>query len=1251
MSPRRMLLLLAGVVAFGAVYAVYAHALGWLDGLPQLPPEKLKHQVGPPPPPRRNGSPTIEMLKIAFGPTCREQDTQSYPTQLQFLNGDSSIVLACGTPPLNTGSNRVVLTPFSLAVFGKPRPEYLREPGEATEVSTFHADKAVLEYDRPITSPTDMTKAKLLRMELVSERTDLVTDPPPVPPDPRNGVIHITNNQRSADPDKHLLLRTRGPVFYRNPKGVPDAGTGPDIWTDAPVEVTDRSNLPRGFGATAPQTSPAPGEDTRRAAAVADILTGHRPPPPTVTAVGLRIFLEPEKPAVAVATPTPEKKGSTGFSGVRRVELLEKVLVNLWVDGSQSLVTDPAKAEKDAKPADKADAKKGGPLASLEAPPAAAAVMGGMLHATRVVKQMEKALLQIETLGPFAYDVERNVARFDVLPQANPTLLNDVHVTRTAAKGGQNRLFSQVLEIEFNGPATGPQPPANKSAADQSGPTFKKLHAWTHTPGRYLTISSEGDELEAYGFDLVHEQDANRTTLHGVPLKVVQRGNVLYAGNPQQPGALVMQPGEETQPGAGRRPTLTVRGAGRLEMIDKATGDTTITASWLTSLVQVKESIAGVEHDALTFTDGAVFEDKSADYWLKGQVLKLWLKPGTGEVAKAEGSEQPRLPHRLQALRDVSSHSTDLDIERAEHLNVLFRDVPPPPEPKPQPAAPLIPPPAAATPGPAPAPVANAPPPPPPEPARPKPPMKLTARVVDTDVVRYPVKKPADPKAAKPAPPADGKPAANPAPEVALKYEMRTARCNGGVVVHQDPDSPEKPRGVDILGENMVINNSPEGSILTVHGSDEKPAQVHHETTSIIGPKVVIDQVSNRVEVEGRGSLVMPASSDLNGADLKNPEVVVIHWRDRMEFHGARKLATFTGSVTAVQKESMVSCHLMEVTFDRPVYFNHLKKANDPPAARPARLTADGKPVDPKDDNPKIETVSCTPAAEEAREAARVVWFQEVVRDDTGKVVKHQHITAKELYLHAGRKDDKGEVYQMVIAHGPDGVLRLWQAGQKDLAAAPNGPPPAQPQPGPPPAKKDDDSEMKLTVVTFSGRMTVKDRPGVYQEAVFNDQIQVVNVPTDDPNADVRMRHQLPPRSMLLTCADRLKVSVHKRGTADPEQTMTAKGNSYIRSDEYEGWGEVITYEGNKVTLLADDPERPAFRDSTARLVSRFKRESESAKKIVYDRKTQAVYSDRSTGGTFQSPPPQPKPAPPQPKQPPPPGQTQPPPPVRPQGR
>src|SRR5262245_52133792 len=108
MSPRRMLLLLVGVVAFGVVYAVYARALGWLDGLPQLPAAMLDRTPGTFVMPPRGASPTIELLKRAFGPDCKEQDSQNYPTQLEFRNGESSIVLASGTPPFNNGSKRVV---------------------------------------------------------------------------------------------------------------------------------------------------------------------------------------------------------------------------------------------------------------------------------------------------------------------------------------------------------------------------------------------------------------------------------------------------------------------------------------------------------------------------------------------------------------------------------------------------------------------------------------------------------------------------------------------------------------------------------------------------------------------------------------------------------------------------------------------------------------------------------------------------------------------------------------------------------------------------------------------------------------------------------------------------------------------------------------------------------------------------------------------------------------------------------------
>ena len=152
---------------------------------------------------------------------------------------------------------------------------------------------------------------------------------------------------------------------------------------------------------------------------------------------------------------------------------------------------------------------------------------------------MNRALLQVETRGPFAYDAEKSVARFDVVPHSDPSLPNDVQVTKVPARGGTSTLFSQVLELELNGGATAGARPAN-------APAIKRLHAWTHAPGRLLTVGSQDEATEAYGQDLTHDQAASRTVLTGAPLHVVKERNVLIAG--------ASEPGDahhRTRPGAG----------------------------------------------------------------------------------------------------------------------------------------------------------------------------------------------------------------------------------------------------------------------------------------------------------------------------------------------------------------------------------------------------------------------------------------------------------------------------------------------------------------------------------------------------------------------------------------------------------------------------------------------------------------------------------------------------------------------------
>ena len=95
------MLLLGGVLLFAGAYGFYARCLGWLDGLPQLP-ERLLAKAPPGfevRPKTGTISPTIERLREAFGPDCREQQAAFYPTQLEFRNGETSTVLASGSPP------------------------------------------------------------------------------------------------------------------------------------------------------------------------------------------------------------------------------------------------------------------------------------------------------------------------------------------------------------------------------------------------------------------------------------------------------------------------------------------------------------------------------------------------------------------------------------------------------------------------------------------------------------------------------------------------------------------------------------------------------------------------------------------------------------------------------------------------------------------------------------------------------------------------------------------------------------------------------------------------------------------------------------------------------------------------------------------------------------------------------------------------------------------------------------------------
>ena len=489
MTPRRILLLIGGLFAFGAVYALYARAFGWLDGLPPAGRDAAAGRAASIRPPPRPTSPTIERSKRRSGEHAPETESVNYPTQLEFRNGDTSLVLAsrqpAEQPELRTASRS---SPFSVAVFGKPQPEHLRQPGEAHEITTFHADKAVLEFDREIQTPADMNKAKLVRLELVS-------DPEQAIPDPLKRARDGPHHQQPAvgrpepvpgdcKPSARCSTATRRPQHR-----VRITICGPDIWTDAPSRSWTGATCPAARNAR-PRPHRPPVTRVRNPTTVAAILagSGSRRRPSPRWACGCTSTRTTAKGSASRA----RAAGKTQQEGLRRVQrrpprrVARKGADEPWVEGGQgSLVGAGGKSGRVAG-ADRrcVDAVGGG-------------LVRGCSRGTRA--RPRSAPGRDPRPVRLRRRKEPRPVRRAAAGRPEPAERRAGH--EGSAAPGHAAAVQPGLEIEFNGPPTGnptgrsKSRPATAAHRPLASPRFKQLHAWTYTPGRFLTVSSDADQL------------------------------------------------------------------------------------------------------------------------------------------------------------------------------------------------------------------------------------------------------------------------------------------------------------------------------------------------------------------------------------------------------------------------------------------------------------------------------------------------------------------------------------------------------------------------------------------------------------------------------------------------------------------------------------------------------------------------------------------------------------------------------------
>jgi hypothetical protein len=204
---------------FFAAYAVYAQALGGIDGLPALPeayqpPTPGGMRATPPPP---GATPVEQRLQQAFGDGCPEL---KMPIKIDSPRG---IVVASRECKFENGGREVHLRPISLAIFGKPAPN-----GEP-EINTIRGESAILILDQPINGPLDMGRRRIIAADVSGTGKDKAKGLEP---------ISIRNNRRTCrtQADDVEIVIARGPLHFDDEKRL--------IHTDDVVEMTDFQSEP-----------------------------------------------------------------------------------------------------------------------------------------------------------------------------------------------------------------------------------------------------------------------------------------------------------------------------------------------------------------------------------------------------------------------------------------------------------------------------------------------------------------------------------------------------------------------------------------------------------------------------------------------------------------------------------------------------------------------------------------------------------------------------------------------------------------------------------------------------------------------------------------------------------------------------------------------------------------------------------------------------------------------------------------------
>lgn len=304
------------------------------------------------------------------------------------------------------------------------------------------------------------------------------------------------------------------------------------------------------------------------------------------------------------------------------------------------------------------------------------------------------------------------------------------------------------------------------------------------------------------------------------------------------------------------------------------------------------------------------------------------------------------------------------------------------------------------------------------------------------------------------------------------KTHVSEARAFGDVTVQQKHEDGEEP--LQIEGERLFVENrSKDDQLLKVFGS---PAQVRDRGTYLEGKQIWLDRGTNDSAVVGAGLLQIPVKRSLDGAELSEPRLLDILWKDKMTFDGLN--ANFYGEVRtifaddtpatattkAIRNVGSLRCDEMQVTMTERISF--AESGN-----RSRRRTAGGERA----------------AGDRTSEIRQILCFDNVQLDSN----KYEDTRVTEVRRAEFTQLEMTPATGETVATGA-GWTTLWSRGRMNPAGLATG---AVVKANA--AVSQDKPEWQFTRVDFSGKMEGNTKTKV---ATFHENVRALSGPVKRPD-------------------------------------------------------------------------------------------------------------------------------------------------------